>query len=105
MPGRDEQWITACFTAPYPCQLLTFIQQRRQRAGLIGKWLKLAAQPFFCHANRRHIHQQPKVAGDPQTARMRNAMPINKQQIRLLRQLLPRRQQSRYSRKERKPGI
>jgi hypothetical protein len=49
----------------------------------------VTVQPSLGHAHRGNVHQQPEMAGDPEAARMRDALPVAQQQIRRLRASVP----------------
>ena len=105
MTGRDEQRVATRLAAPHPAQLFTLILQRRQRADGGVQRRKLAAQALLGHADSRHIDQQAEMAGDAETPRMRNTVPIDEDQPRLLLQLPRAANSAGYSRNDRKPGM
>ncbi|MNE96777.1 hypothetical protein D3C80_1950230 [compost metagenome] len=90
MAGGDKQRVAARLAAPHPAKLFAFILQRSQRTGGGVQRSEFTAQALLRHTDGRHIDQQPKVAGDAQAARMRNAMTVDKNQVRLLLQPFPR---------------
>ncbi|MNH26344.1 hypothetical protein D3C79_863940 [compost metagenome] len=90
MAGGDKQRVATYLAPPHPAKLFAFILQRRQRTGGNIKRGEFTAQALLCHADGRHVDQQPKVAGNAQAARMRDTMAVDKNQLWLLLQLLPR---------------
>ncbi len=105
MAGRDEQRVATRLAAPHPTQLFTLIFLRRQRADGGVQRCKFAAQALLGHADSRHIDQQAEMAGDAETPRMRNTVPVDEDQPRFLLQLRQAANSAGYSRNDRKPGM
>ena len=83
----DEKRFDIVFRAQHRADAFPVIQQFRKIARFGRRFYVGAAKPRLGATDGGSIEEKPKVGGNPQTARVRNALPVHDNEVRGMGQL------------------
>ena len=76
MPDGNIHGLHFVFGSESSADFFLFMNQRRDASARFAEIFEFSDQQGFRHADGRHIRQQADMAGDAETTRVRQALPV-----------------------------